>query len=150
MLINLQIFSLIISVMHFLRGERKRESNADFFIKFATPSLEQLLDGFWYLPGGHKCWANSSVFLTSSPVVKEICLTSRTWAWCQYLRSKLTSIKSPWQLSLTSRKTRWFDPIFHQSRLEILLFPILGFYFAAPPKKMPKTHPIIEHILIFL
>ena len=41
-------------------------------------------------------------------------------------------------------------PIVYICILEILLFPILGFYFAAPPKKMPKTHPIIEHILIFL
>ena len=31
-----------------------------------------------------------------------------------------------------------------------LFFPIFGFYFMAPPKKMPKSHPIIEHILIFL
>ena len=29
-------------------------------------------------------------------------------------------------------------------------FSIFQFYFTAPPKKMPKSHPIIEHILIFL
>ena len=52
--------------------------------------------------------------LTSSPGVKEICLTSRTWAWCykQYyvwhqVRS-LTSSKSSWHLKLTSSTWAWW------------------------------------------
>ena len=57
MLINFQIFSLIISVMHFLREEyskRLRESNADFF-NFSISILEQFL-AF----GSPKCLPKSS------------------------------------------------------------------------------------------
>ena len=35
--------------------------------------------------------------------------------------------------------------------LEILfIFSLFLFYFTAPPKMMPKSHPIITHMLIFL
>ena len=54
MLINFQIFSLIISVMHFLREKRLRESNADFF-NFSISILEQFL-AF----GSPKCLPKSS------------------------------------------------------------------------------------------
>ena len=32
----------------------------------------------------------------------------------------------------------------------LFIFSLILFYFTSPPKKMPKSHPIIEHILIFL
>ena len=33
---------------------------------------------------------------------------------------------------------------------DIFIFSLFLFYITVPPKKMPKSHPIIEHILIFL
>ena len=64
------------------RREKER-IQCRFFIKFATPSLEQLLDGFWYLLGGHKYWANSSVFLTLSPgsCQGNLLDVNNFWAW---------------------------------------------------------------------